>query len=67
MVSGYGAMRHFASGTRIPALGHMSYSGKVPIHTGGDPGLIERVRAERARRALYAGCDRAPFGWERRV
>jgi hypothetical protein len=38
-----------------------------------DHGLIERVRAERARRALdetraalYADCERAPVGWEGR-
>lgn len=26
--------------------------------------LLPRLRAEKARRALYAGCDRAPFNWE---
>lgn len=35
------------------------------IHTSADPSLIDRVRAERARRALYANCDRAPLGWEK--
>lgn len=28
--------------------------------------LVPRVMEERARRALYAECERAPFGWEKR-
>lgn len=29
--------------------------------------LLPRFRRERARRDLYAGCERAPFGWEGRL
>lgn len=28
--------------------------------------LLPRLRAEKLKRALYAGCDRAPFQWELR-
>jgi hypothetical protein len=34
------------------------------ICTDNQHDLLPRVRAERARRAAYAACDRAPLGWE---
>jgi hypothetical protein len=48
------------------APGHRSYSGPASARVTIDHGLIERVRVERARRALYADCERAPVGWEGR-
>lgn len=35
------------------------------FHTADNqPALLPRIRAEKLRRALYAGCERAPLGWE---
>lgn len=35
--------------------------------TDNQSAMLPAIRAERARRALYASCDRAPFGWEARL
>lgn len=32
--------------------------------TDNQPALLPSVRREKLRRALYAGCERAPLGWE---
>lgn len=42
------------------APGHRTYSGPASPRSTSNPALVEQVRAERARRALYAGCERAP-------
>ena len=49
-----------------PLIGHRDYVGFGRYSTTDNQAeLLPRLRAERARRALYAGCDRAPLGWER--
>lgn len=32
--------------------------------TDNQADLLPRLRAEKLKRALYAGCDRAPLNWE---
>ncbi|WP_310530680.1 hypothetical protein [Novosphingobium sp.] len=54
-----------SSRTAAPMYGHRGYIGQGSAVTGQvTPGLIERVRAEKARRAFYAAseCDRLPMG-----
>ena len=35
------------------------------FHTADNqPALLPKIRTEKLRRALYAGCERAPLGWE---
>jgi hypothetical protein len=57
----------FRTTARKPAMpGHRAYSGPAAARSTSNPALVEQVRTERARRALYAGCERAPVGWEGR-
>ena len=56
-----------ASATASPRPGHLRRIGMAsPVCTDHQPGLVPQVIHARRVRALYADCDRAPFGWENR-
>lgn len=56
-----------ASRTAAPPYGHRLRIGlPSPVCADHQPGLIPRVIHARRVRALYADCERAPFGWENR-
>lgn len=57
------AYRIFRGGATVPLRGHRSYSGF------GRPVSIDNQDEWRRQKRcydLYAGCERAPLGWERR-
>ena len=63
------AYRIFQSGRRESKAGHQRYvdfQGSSRTVDQQQP-VVEAVVRERARRALYANCDRAPFGWEEQL
>ena len=50
-----------SSGRAQPAPGHRGNSGTASSRTTNNmASVLQAVLAERRRRALYAGCDRAP-------
>jgi hypothetical protein len=60
-----GLFRNLGAVIRLP--GHRSYSGPASARvTDNQAEMLPLIRAERARRALYADCERAPVGWEGR-
>ncbi|MBV7259683.1 hypothetical protein [Erythrobacter crassostreae] len=60
------ARRIFASGRRETKFGHGRYLNTITTSrtTDNQEKVVSDVLRERARRALYADCDRAPLGWE---
>lgn len=60
------ALRVYSSGSQRTARGHYQYLNLVPTRRSVDNQVeaVESARVERARRALYAQCERAPYGWE---
>ncbi len=60
------AHRIFASGPREAKYGHGRYLNVITTtrSTDNQEQVVRDVLQERARRALYANCDRAPLGWE---
>ncbi len=60
------AHRIFFTGRSEAKTGHGGYLNLVTTSRTVDnqEAVLDAVRAERARRALYADCDRAPLGWE---
>ncbi len=60
------ALRFFSSGGNTQRRGHGQYLDIAPDRRTVD-NQVETVNAvleERARRSLYAQCERAPLGWE---
>lgn len=56
-----------ASRTAAPLRGHRLRIGlPSPVCADNQAALIPQVIHARRVRALYADCDRAPFGWENR-
>lgn len=56
-----------ASRTAAPLVGHRRRTGPPSrACTDNQAALVPRVIHARRVRALYADCDRAPFGWENR-
>lgn len=56
-----------ASRTAAPLRGHRARLGFAsPVCADHQPELLPQVIHARRVRALYADCDRAPFGWENR-
>ncbi|MBV7267495.1 hypothetical protein [Erythrobacter ani] len=60
------SFRVFAQGPAEQSNGHRSYL--TPVGTcrtvDNQELVVSAMLQERARRALYADCDRAPLGWE---
>jgi len=63
------ALRVYSSGSQRTARGHYQYLNLAPTSRSVDNQIetVESVREERARRSLYAQCERAPYGWEAAV
>nr|WP_298926960.1 hypothetical protein [uncultured Erythrobacter sp.] len=60
------ARRIFTSGRREAKFGHGRYLNAVATSrsTDNQEKVVGDMLRERARRALYADCDRAPLDWE---
>ena len=60
------ALRVYSSGNQGTARGHYQYLNLVVTSRSVDnqAKAVESLREERARRQLYAQCERAPYGWE---
>jgi len=63
------AFRVFTSGNREKRRGHGAYLniGVSFQFVDNQAQAVEALTKERARRSLYAGCDRAPLDWEKDV
>ena len=63
------AQRVFFTGRREPRKGHAGYLnfGSRSRTVDNQEEVVNAVLQERARRALYASCDRAPLGWEEKA
>ncbi|MGD9470643.1 MAG: hypothetical protein AB7G24_00935 [Novosphingobium sp.] len=60
------SLRILEQGRRALPFGHLRYCRGVLVRTtDNQPSLLPAILRERARRALYAGCDPAPFNWEK--
>lgn len=60
------SVRVFAQGRPERKSGHRSYLSPASSSrtTNNQDQVVSDMLRERARRALYADCDRAPLGWE---
>ncbi|GMN02841.1 hypothetical protein [Erythrobacter sp. MTPC3] len=60
------SVRVFAQGRPQHKSGHRGYISPMGSSrtTDNQKTVVNAVLHERARRALYADCDRAPLGWE---
>jgi len=60
------ALRFFSRGDAAKARGHQGYLNLGAINRTIDHQAlaVDALVKERARRALLAQCERAPFGWE---
>lgn len=58
--------RIYASGAVEPKKGHRQHLSPITTFRTVDnqAAIVEAMKRERARRALYLNCDRAPIAWE---
>ena len=63
------ALRILSFGVAPVKRGHRRYLNIQTRNrvTDNQPRVVEALRREKARQALYAGCERAPLGWEVKV